>query len=276
MALIIPPNGSSPSLGAELGVNQAGKTAGKGVPKVQPEGTAPAPVDDGAGLAVSDAARIRLRSLASAERQANEGISMAQTADGALGRMGGLLERMRDLALNEGDDDSGSENAKLEFSKLKAELGGIQKSTTYEGHALLGAERVEIGFDLAAEGGAGDRLTVTLGGLAPLSALTASASPLSGAGGEGDSLVGRIDDALGAISNQRARFGAAVNRFADTAAAVQTARSSRMAGSTPLSNAAAAEELANLVKTQIFGQGQGALVTQAHQLSSHAQSLLQD
>jgi flagellin len=273
MALIIPPNGSSTSLDAQLGVNQAGKAAGKGVPKVQ-ESPAPAAVNEGAGLAISDAARIKLRSLASAERHANDGISMAQTAHGALGRMGGLLERMRDLALNEGDETD--DDLKLEFSKLQAELGGIQKSTSYEGRPLLGAEQVEIGFDLAADEGDVDRLAMTLGGLDPLTVLTASASPSGGAGGESDAIVGRIDDALAAISGQRARFGAAVNRFADIATSVQSARASRMAGSAPLANGAAAEELANSCRTQILGQGQGALVTQAHQLSSHAQSLLQD
>jgi flagellin len=278
MALIIPPNNSSPSLDGQIGLNQATKTtAGKVVSHTQTKGGAPARPADGAGLAISDAARIQLRSLASAERHANDAIAMAHTADGALGQMGGLLERMRDLAVEGAAGnltDQGREDAKLEFSKLQAQVDGIQKSATYDGRALLGAEEVEIGFEVPLEGGA-DRMAVKLGGFGPLTVLAASAQPTGPAHGA-ESTVGRIDHALAAIADQRARFGAAVNRFADTATAVQTARANRAAGSAPLDNAASAEELANLCKAQMFGQGQAALLTQANQLPAHAMSLLQD
>jgi flagellin len=89
-------------------------------------------------------------------------------------------------------------------------------------------------------------------------------------------VVGRIDDALATIADQRARFSAAVNRFADTAVAAQTARGSRTAGGSPVESGQAAEALANLIKAQIVGQGQAPLLTQANQLPAHAMSLLQD
>jgi flagellin len=279
MVLIIPPHSSSPSLDAHLGLNQTPKSTGKGMPTVHAPSGASIPATDGAGLAISEAARIQIRSLAAAERNANEVIAMAQTADGALGQMGGLLERMRALAV----EDAGGkltprarDDAKLEISKLQTEVDDIQKSATYDGRALLGAEEVEIGFDVALDGSAADRLAVRLGGLGPLAGLTASAQPAAGSPRASESVVGRIDHALAAIADQRARFGATVNRFADTAAAVQTVRASRATGSAPLGDAASAEELANLCKSQMFGHGQAALLTQANQLPAHAMSLLQD
>jgi flagellin len=279
MALIIPPNSPSTALDGQIGVNQPAKPTSKGVSSVHAPSGAAVKATEGAGLAISEAARIQIRSLAAAERNANDVIAMAQTANGALGHMGGLLERMRKLAV----DDSGGklsvgarEDAKLEFSKLRDQVDGIQKSATYDGRALLGAEEIEIGFDVALDGNASDRLAVTLGGFGPLTLLAASAHPSAGPQGASDSMVGRIDHALAAISDQRARFSATVTRFADTAATVQTARASRAAGSAPIIDASAAEELANLCKSQIVGQGKPALLTQANQLPAHAMSLLQD
>jgi flagellin len=271
MALIIPPNSSSTSV-AELGLNRTDKAAGKTVSPVKNEPAAAPRATDG-GLTISDAARLQLRSLASAERNANEVISMAQTADGALGRLGGLLEKMRDLATKNGD--APGEDTKVEFSRLQSEFAGIQKGAIYDGRSLLAEEAVEVGFDIVLEGGQSDRVALTLGGFGPLTVLAGSAES-GGNSGRASSVLGRIDEALTAIADKRARFGAAVNRFADTAAAVQAARASRTAGGAPLESANAAEELANLVKGQVFGQPQGTLLVQANQLPAHAMSLLHD
>ena len=269
MALIIPPNNSSPSV-ADLGLKQADKAGGKTVTPVRNEGAAPARIADG-GLTISDAARVQLRSLASAERNANDVISMAQTANGALSRIDGLLEKMRALATN----DASGEAGKLEFSKLQAELESIQTGATYEGRPLLAGDAVEVGFDVVLEGGESDRVALTLGGLGPLTVLTGS-DETNGNAGRASSVLGRIDEALTAIADKRARFGAAVNRFADTTAAVQSARASRTAGGAPIESAAAAMDLANLIKGQISGGTQSAVLVQANQLPAHAMSLLQD
>lgn len=278
MALIVPPNSSSPSLNPQLGLNQAGKTTGKdAIPAQEQVGPQTQAKDDG-GLTVSDALRIQIRSLASAERNANDVISMAHTANGALGEMGGMLERMRELALEDAGNltAQGRQDSKTEFSKLQALVDGIQKSATYDGRALLGTKAVAVGFDVGIDGGASERLAVTLGGLGPLTVLAASAQLTGGPGRAPESVVGRIDDALAAIADHRARFSAAVNRFADTSVEVQTARANRTAGNSPVDNGHAAEALANLIKGQIVGQGQAALLTQANQLPAHAMSLLQD
>ena len=270
MALIIPPNSTSNSV-ADLGLKQADKAAGKTVTSVRNEAAPSARPVDG-GLAISDASRLQLRSLASAERNANDVISMARTADSALGRLGGVLEKMRDLVAN----DAPSEDAKVEFNNLHAEAEGIQKGATYDGRALLDGDPVEVGFDVMLEGSESDRVALTLGGLGPLTVLTASAEPSGNAAGRASSVLGRIDEALAAITDKRARFGAAVNRFADTTTAVQAARTSRAAGGAPLENAAAAADLANLIKGQISGGSPGAVLAQATQLPAHVMSLLHD
>jgi flagellin len=278
MALIIPPNHSSTSVDSQHGASSAAKTSGKAVHPVDGNAAAPARAPQTEELAISDAMRIQIRSLAAAERSANDGIAMAQVADEALGRMGGLLEQMRDLA-SKGGIDAGAKahgETTLEFSRLQAQVARIQTGATYDGRSLLGTEAIEIGIDLVWEGGTSDRLSMTLGGLEPLARLAdgddAALESLPAAAG----VVGRIDDALTAIAENRARFAAAVNRFAGASTAVQVARSSRAATSAPLENATMAEELARLSKAQILRQGLGASLMQANQLSSHAMSLLQD
>jgi flagellin len=272
MALIIPPTASSTSIAPQIGPNSAPKTTGKTVRSVADNAAAPeqARAAQGDDLTISDAMRIQLRSLAAAERTVNEGIAIAQVADEALHQMGGLLEQMRDLA-SKGATSASSKSqgeATLEFSRLEAQVVKIQEGATYDGRPLLGTEAVEVGFDVVWEGGPSDPLALTLGGLEALRAL--AADPESG------SIVGRIDDALAAIADKRARFATAVHRFAGATAAVQLARASRTTGTPPLDNAARAEELAKLCKAQIQGHGAAATLLQANQLPAHAMSLLQD
>ncbi len=275
MALIIPPNTLPTSVDSQLGPASAAKTNGKSVVPINGNAIAPAKAPQGEHLVISDAMRIQIRSLASTERSANDGIAMAQVADQALGRLGGVLEQMRALA-NQGADGAtahgAAEKSTVEFSRLQAQASGIQKSATYDGRPLLGGEAVEVGFDVVREDGESDRLALTLGGLDSLTALAAEGSGAQPAGG----VVGRIDDVLTAIGDKRARFAAAVNRLTGTTAAVQLARASRTAGSSPLTNAASAEELAQLAKAQILGHGLGATLMQANQLPAQAMSLLQD
>jgi flagellin len=278
MALIIPPHTSPTATGPQVGSSSAAKTAAKTVNPVDGNATKPTMAAQTEELAISDAMRIQIRSLASAERSANEGIAMAQVADEALGRMGGLLEQMRDLASNGATDGGGKApgEATADFSRLQAQVARIQAGATYDGRPLLGAEAVEVGFDVVWEGGTSDRFSVTLGGLGPVAALAADWEQGVKSLPAAANVVGRIDDALVAIADKRARFATAVNRFASATAAVQVARANRTGTSSPLENAGNAEELAGLCKAQILGQGLGATLMQANQLASHAMSLLQD
>ena len=269
-----PPNTSAHPLDTQHGIAQAAKSATR---VVQPAATDPVqPKEtDGGELAVSDALRVQIRSFASAERRANEVIAMAQTAAGALRRMGGLLERMRDLAQAAPSGDGGEE-AILEFSQLHAEADGIRRTAAYDGRPLLGAEEVEVSFEVLLGDATTERLALALGGLAPLTVLTAGTEPTGVPARATDGMVGRIDEALSAIADRRTRFGAAVTRFADTAAALQTARTNRTVGEAPIAGADAAEEVARMTRAQILGGHQAAISTQANQLPAHAMSLLRD
>lgn len=277
MALVIPPH--TPSFEAQLNLVQTPKAAAKNVAPVSGTLAAPPSTTSGAGLAISDALRIQIRSSAAAERNANEGIAMAQTADGALGAMTGLLEQMREVALRDtngelGSDDRGTANAQI--STLQAAMDQIQKATTYDGRSLLASAAMEIRFDVGIEGGARDPVTVTFGGLGLASLLAASTHPSGAPAGAAPSVLGRVDDALAAIASQRARFSVTVGRLADATTVAQTARTSTAIGNSPLDGIRAAEQLANLSKAQMLGQAQAALSAQANQLAQHAMSLLKD
>lgn len=278
MALIIPPNTSSPSLDGQQAVGQSARAVGK--PAVSSTTTAsessPRP---GNQLAVSDALRVQIRSLATSERNANDGISMVQTADVALDKMGGLLERMRDLAETGASDETAGddlEQGRAEFSALRDAASQIRKGATYEGHSLLGPTEEHVGFDVGSGDGESERITVTLGGLELFGALGATTHPSAAPAYGTPSMVGRLDDALSAISNQRARFGATVNRFSEATSMVQTARAGRTAIAKPLESADAAEDLANMIKAQMFDKPASAVQAQAQPLSKHLLSLLSD
>jgi len=270
MALVIQTH--TTSLEAQRNLNPAAKTDGK---TVDPASGHPLPartIANDSGLAISDALRIEIRSCAAAERSANDGISMMQTADGALAEMSDLLGRMRELA---SPDTKGvlTGDKKVEFSRLQAEVGRIQKAATYEGRALLGSAEQVVGFNVGANDASGF-LEVTLGGF-DLGAVLTTNTRTSGAGGRTFLPArGQIDDALAAITSQRARFGAAVNRFTESTSTVQTARTNLVAASTPLENSNAAEELAKLCQTQLLGNVPGGVLSQANQLPQHAIGLL--
>ena len=132
--------------------------------------------DDAAGLAISDSMQFQVRSYTVAERNANDGISMAQTAEGALGEITGILARMRELAM-QGSNGSLSENDRgyldTEYTALKSEIDRIQDSTKFNGKALLSSAADSIQFQVGLDDDAADQVAITFGGLG-LTALLAS------------------------------------------------------------------------------------------------------
>jgi flagellin len=233
--------------------------------------------DDAAGLAISESMQMQIRSYTVAERNANDGISMAQTAEGALGQMTSLLDRMRELGVQAANGTLSSTDRSYintEFSSLQAEMDRIQKSTTYDGQVLLAVTASSIQFQVGINNTSSDQIAVTFGGLG-LTVLLAATTSTSGAGPTAAlNAIGRVDGALSIITTQRARFGAIMNRLAITTSALETVRTNLAAANSRIRDVDVAEESSTLARTQVLAQAGTAVLAQANQLPQIALSLL--
>jgi flagellin len=233
--------------------------------------------DDAAGLAISDSFQAQIRSYSVAERNANDGISMAQTAEGSLGQMTGLLQRMRELAVQSANGSNSSTDRdylNTEFKQLKAEIGRIQDSTKYDGNALIGSTTSSITFQVGISSSTPDQIAVTFGGLA-MTTLLGTSEVISGSNSSNAlAAIDDIDDALGDVETARARFGAVMNRFETTTSNIQTVRTNLAAANSRIRDVDVAEESAALSRSQVLSQAAAAVLAQANQAPQLALGLL--
>lgn len=233
--------------------------------------------DDAAGLAISESMQSQVRSYTVAERNANDGISMAQTAEGALGEISSILGRMRELAMQGAngsltDDDRGYLNT--EYSELKAEIDRIQDSTKFNSKSLLSASSSTIQFQVGLEDVTSDQISVTFGGLG-LTALLATTNNVAGtAATSALAALATIDAALKSVSTQRAKFGAAMNRLESTTSNLQTIRLNVSAANSRIRDVDVAEETATMSRNQVLSQAGAAVLAQANQAPQLAMGLL--
>ena len=234
--------------------------------------------DDAAGLAISDSFTAQIRSYSVAERNANDGISMAQTAEGSLGQMTGLLTRMRELAVQSANGSNSSTDRdylQTEFKQLQSEIGRIQDSTKYDGNALIGASTSSITFQVGISSSTTDQIAVTFGGLAMTTLLSATGEVISGSNSSNAlAAIDDIDAALGQVETARARFGAVMNRFDTTTSNIQTVRTNLAAANSRIRDVDVAEESAALSRSQVLSQAAAAVLAQANQAPQLALGLL--
>jgi flagellin len=234
--------------------------------------------DDAAGLAISDSFTAQIRSYSVAERNANDGISMAQTAEGSLGQMTGLLTRMRELAVQSANGSNSSTDRdylQTEFKQLQSEIGRIQDSTKYDGNALIGASTSSVTFQVGISSSTVDQISVTFGGLAMTTLLSATGEVISGTTSSNAlSAIDDIDAALGQVETARARFGAVMNRFETTTSNIQTVRTNLAAANSRIRDVDVAEESAALSRSQVLSQAAAAVLAQANQAPQLALGLL--
>ena len=234
--------------------------------------------DDAAGLAISESLKSQIRSFNVAERNASDGISMAQTAEGALGEVHDILGRMRELAIQSANGSmSGADRGYLdtEFSALKAEMSRIQGSSKFNGQPLVSTTGQQIIFQIGLNNTASDQITLTFGGLS-LTTLLAATTNVSGAtAGNALNSIGRIDSAISIISTERAKYGAAMNRLDITVSSIQTMRVNLAAANSRIRDVDVAEETGQLARNQVLSQAGTSVLAQANQIPQMAMQLLQ-
>src|ERR1700741_5251168 len=119
--------------------------------------------DDAAGLSIAERMSAQVRGMTVASRNANDGISLAQTAEGALGKVGDSLQRMRELAVqarNSTNSDADKDSLDKEFSQLQSEISRVLAGTVFNGKHILGSDATALAFQIGANTTADDTITV--------------------------------------------------------------------------------------------------------------------
>lgn len=231
--------------------------------------------DDAAGLAVSESMKSQIRSYTVADRNAADGTSMAQTAEGALGEVHSIMGRMRELAMQGSNgtlssSDRGQVNT--EFGQLKSEITRIQGSAKFNGVAVVATAASSVKFQVGLNNVASDAITVSFGGV-KLTTLLDATTVVDTATASLNAL-GRIDTAIGAVSTSRANFGAAMNRLDIASSNIQTMRLNLSSANSRIRDVDVADETANLSRNQVLSQAGTSILGQANQLPQMAFGLL--
>jgi flagellin len=224
--------------------------------------------DDAAGLAIADRMNAQIRGINVAIRNANDGISLAQTAEGALSTVTDVLQRMRELAVQAQNGSNGTSdraNLDTEYQQLSAEITRIAAQTKFNGTAIVGASAGAQTFQIGANNG--DTLTITTSTVTTVAGgLTTTAAA--------STAVAALDTALDTITSSRATYGAMMNRFTFAIKNLEVTGENQSAARGRIMDADFAAETANLARSQILQQAGTAMVAQANQLPNQVLSLL--
>jgi flagellin len=228
--------------------------------------------DDAAGLAISEGLRSQIGGLKVAVRNAQDGISVVQTAEGALTETHSILQRMRDLAVQAANDgaltDTDKAKANEEFQALKDELDDIADLTTFNGTNLLSGGYTGT-FQVGSN--AGETLSVSISSMAA-SSLGASGSISSLA--TASAAISAVNDAIGKVSEQRAKLGAVQNRLEHKINNLNATVENLTASESRIRDTDMAEEMVSFTRSQILSQAGTAMLAQANQSSQGVLQLL--
>ncbi|MFO0635126.1 MAG: flagellin [Nannocystaceae bacterium] len=232
--------------------------------------------DDAAGLAISEDFKASIRSLNQAKRNANDGVSLAQTADGAFGEVGNLLKRMRELAVQSRNGTNNTTQRGFlddEFQQLKSEIDRIVSTTEFNGIQLIdGSQAAGIEFQVGKDTSADDRLTLSIA-TSSTSALGIDTATVSTTAGS-DAAITALDVAIEGISTRRAAIGAMQNRLQVTMSNLDTYATNLSSANSRIVDVDVASETAELTKHNILMQASTAMLAQANQSPQAALQLL--
>ncbi len=239
--------------------------------------------DDAAGLAISEKMKAQIRSMKQAERNANDGISLIQTADGALDEVHGIMQRLRELAVQSANGTYTSDDRSYlnnEFSQLVSEVSRIAKTTEFNGQNLLDgslASTNSVKFQVGIENTANDRISIAIdamtGGALGTTATGLNAASISTVT-KALSTIDVIDSAIDQISSQRSSLGAVQNRLSVTVSNLASYRENLSAANSQIRDVDVAEETANMTRLQILMQAGVSVLAQANQMPSVAMALI--
>lgn len=230
--------------------------------------------DDAAGLAISDRMTAQIRGLNQAVRNANDGISMAQTAEGALQETTNLLQRMREIAVQAANDTNTTEDRtslNAEFSQLISEIDRISTSTQFNNKTLLDGSATGNVFHVGANAGQTISLSIDAMGSSDL----AVGSSVVTSQTDANAAITAIDTAIGSVDSERGDLGAIQSRLESTIANLTNVSENISASRSRIVDADIAMETSAMTKANILQQAGVSVLAQANQQPQLALSLLQ-
>jgi flagellin len=279
MAISILTNTSS--LNAQRNLTQTGKALANNFSRLSSGQRINTAGDDAAGLAISERMKSQVRSMGQAERNANDGISLLQTAEGALNENSGILIRMRELGMQSANGTLGQgerDALQVEFGELTNEIGRISDVTQFNGRKLLDGSNTSFTFQVGINTTAGqdtiDATMVSMGKTAYGAGATDLTSLSIASATGATAALTALDTSIGDTSTARAGLGATQNRLQVTVTNLQSARENLSAANSRIRDVDVAEESAAMTRNNILSQAGMAVLSQANQLPSMALSLL--
>ena len=235
--------------------------------------------DDAAGLAISESLRSQLRGLAQAERNAQDGVSLVQVAESAMGEISNILIRMRELGVQAASDTVGPQERKymdVEFQQLVEEIDRISNSTEFNRVPLLNGKADTVDIQVGTRNNPMvDRIRLFDTHATDLNVVALGLNLVNvGSKQNAQNSLEAIDSALNSVTSIRANFGAMQNRLQSVITNISVSRENLSAANSRIRDADLAEETTELTKSQILAQSGVSVLTQANSSIKAALSLL--
>ncbi|MBF8794060.1 flagellin FliC [Pseudomonas monteilii] len=282
MALTV--NTNTTSLGVQKNLNRASDALSTSMTRLSSGLKINSAKDDAAGLQIATRMTSQIRGQTMAIKNANDGISIAQTAEGAMQEQTNILQRMRELAVQSRNDSNSANDREAlnkEFQSMLQEIDRIANSTQLNGKNLLDGSAGVMTFQVGSNDGANNQITISLssamsttGGLSGLAGKTIVGADTTAAQNNFSAAISAIDDALQAINTTRADLGASQNRLTSTINNLQNINENAEAARGRVQDTDFAAETAQLTKQQTLQQASTSVLAQANQLPSAVLKLL--
>jgi flagellin len=240
--------------------------------------------DDAAGLSIAERMNAQVRGMNVAIRNSNDGISLAQTADGALAQVSNSLQRMRELAVqarNSTNSSSDKDSLNKEFSQLQSEITRVLGGTAFNGKHILGADATTLNFQVGANTTSDDTVSITTTDMATgdttMTTVTNTSSAVidsTATSGAIATVIDNIDKAIDDVNDTRATFGATQSRFDSIISNLQSGVENQTAARSRIMDADFATETANMSRANVLQQAGTAMIAQANQQPQQVLSLL--
>ncbi|MCY7874222.1 flagellin Hag [Bacillus spizizenii] len=238
--------------------------------------------DDAAGLAISEKMRGQIRGLEMASKNSQDGISLIQTAEGALTETHSILQRVRELTVqagNTGTQDATTDLVAIqdEINNLLDEVDGISQRTAFNGKNLLDGTQTD-GFTFQIGANKGQQLTVNIGDMSTaatgLDMLKADYVVTTGTAANTDALLEKVDSAINKVSSERGKLGAVQNRLEHTINNLGASGENLTAAESRIRDVDMAKEMSEFTKNNILSQASQAMLAQANQQPQNVLQLL--
>ena len=266
------------SLQAQTSLSKVGKETQESFSKLSSGSRITKSADDAAGLAISEKLKSEIRSAQQASRNANDGVSMVQVAEGGLNETSNILTRMRELAIQSASDTVGDSErgmANIEYQQLKSEMERISQVTEFNGKKLLNGDGDNYEFQIGTKGDASEnRISFQASQLnSNLESLGVGSVEVASKEGAQDSLA-TVDAAIEKVSGQRAILGSLQNRLVSTTNNLQTYTENMSSANSRIRDVDYAEETAKQARNSIISAAGTSVLAQANMNGQSALKLI--